>query len=302
MAQHPKASFFSEDGYKFRVVVDGKRQNQESQCRVDNVELQNDRAKVKIIFENAEMEDIEKTIQGVDANGNVINVVWVIKETKKGKWILRASSWGELEAGGVTERSVPQENKILEKKPEQQTQVNTQTTKTGVSAQAGETGINMNINMNEQQENMNMGIDMKVTEQNTRQETPANMQISIRNNSPVSEPPHPGDPRLQGYNGPKGCNNPVQDASFNSIKNSIDSKDFEDSKLKVAEQVLSSSCFLVSQVKEIMQLFDFEDTKLDFAKKAYLSVYDQGNYYQVNDEFDFESSIDKLDEYLKNFR
>jgi hypothetical protein len=43
-----------------------------------------------------------------------------------------------------------------------------------------------------------------------------------------------------------------------------------------------------------MKLFDFEATKLTYAKFAYNHTYDIGNYYKVNDAFDFESSVDDL--------
>ena len=47
-----------------------------------------------------------------------------------------------------------------------------------------------------------------------------------------------------------------------------------------------------------MQSFDFESTKLEYAKFAYDFTYDKGNYFKVNDAFDFESSIEELDEYI----
>ena len=43
-----------------------------------------------------------------------------------------------------------------------------------------------------------------------------------------------------------------------------------------------------------MMAFDFEDTKLQFAKYAYGHTYDINNFYMVNDAFEFESSIEEL--------
>ena len=45
-------------------------------------------------------------------------------------------------------------------------------------------------------------------------------------------------------------------------------------------------------------LFSFEDSKLDFAKYCYGYTYDLGNYYMVNDAFDFESTIEELNNYI----
>ena len=49
-----------------------------------------------------------------------------------------------------------------------------------------------------------------------------------------------------------------------------------------------------------MQLFNFESSRLEFAKFAYPYTFDQGNYYKLNDAFQFESSIDELNEFVKN--
>ncbi len=53
-----------------------------------------------------------------------------------------------------------------------------------------------------------------------------------------------------------------------------------------------------AQVKDIMDLFTFEGSKLDYAKYAYEFCWEKNNYYMVNDAFEFESSISELDEYI----
>ena len=90
----------------------------------------------------------------------------------------------------------------------------------------------------------------------------------------------------------------MSDADFASAKKSIESKSFEDSKMTLAKQVFNTNCMTSAQVKEIMLLFTFEASRLDFAKYAYGKTYDQGNYYKVNDAFQFESSIDDLNKYI----
>ena len=86
------------------------------------------------------------------------------------------------------------------------------------------------------------------------------------------------------------------------MKSSINSKTFEESKMTIAKQILNNNCLLSGQVREIMLLFTFEDSRLDFAKYAYGRTYDIGNYYKVNDAFTFESSIEDLDSYISSFR
>ncbi len=105
---------------------------------------------------------------------------------------------------------------------------------------------------------------------------------------------------LPGYSGPAGCPMPMSNENFSTAKNSISSKSFEDSKITIAKQIVGNNCLLCSQVKEIMKLFSFEDSRLEFAKFAYKHTFDIGNYYQLNDAFTFESSIDELNEYINN--
>jgi len=114
-------------------------------------------------------------------------------------------------------------------------------------------------------------------------------------------PPHQEEEEmyvLPGYNGAHNCRWPMNPSDFESAKSSIKSKSFEDSKLTIAKQILGSNCMLSSQVKEVMMLFDFENTKLDFAKFAWGKTFDPGNYYKLNDAFQFESSIDDLNKYI----
>ncbi|HBS88446.1 MAG: hypothetical protein A2W91_14960 [Bacteroidetes bacterium GWF2_38_335] len=101
-----------------------------------------------------------------------------------------------------------------------------------------------------------------------------------------------------GYTGKTGCAAPMAESDFQAAKQSVASRDFEDSKLGIARQVATNNCLYASQVKELMKLFSFEDTRLEFAKFAWSHTYDIGNYFMVNDAFDFESSSKELDEYI----
>jgi hypothetical protein len=107
---------------------------------------------------------------------------------------------------------------------------------------------------------------------------------------------------LPGYTGPIGCPYPVSNETIQNIKNTIQSKIFESEKLAIAKQVVSTNCLLSRDVKDIMNLFTFESTKLEFAKFAYGYTYDLGNYFIVNDAFGFESSVYELDRYIQSKR
>lgn len=109
-------------------------------------------------------------------------------------------------------------------------------------------------------------------------------------------------PVVAGYNGRIGCPNPMTAEAFAQAKESVQSKSFSSAQLTIAKQIVDANCLLVSQVKEILKIFDFEESKLEFAKYAYKHTCDLDNYYQVNDAFDFEGSVTKLDEYIKTIK
>lgn len=105
---------------------------------------------------------------------------------------------------------------------------------------------------------------------------------------------------LPGYNGVYGCPYPMSASDFESAKQSVKSKAFDDSKLTIAKQIIGSNCMLCSQIKELMLLITFEGTRLDLAKFAWDHNLDKGNYFKLNDAFTFESSIDELTEYTQS--
>lgn len=102
-----------------------------------------------------------------------------------------------------------------------------------------------------------------------------------------------------GYNGMIGCHDPVMnDYEFDDLVDAIRRRDFESSKLSVAEQGISRQAVYAKQVRKIMRQFDFESTRLEFAKFAYSRTIDTERYYLVNDAFDFESSVYELNRFI----
>ena len=68
----------------------------------------------------------------------------------------------------------------------------------------------------------------------------------------------------------------------------------------IAKQATKSKCLTVSQIKQILNKFTFEDNKLSFAKYAYERTYDQDSYYQINESFTYSSSKSELNKYIEN--
>ena len=154
-----------------------------------------------------------------------------------------------------------------------------------VFAQDTQTDINVNIG--------GLGIDMNVNISETYSET--HTTTTTTTNSSGGGQDHYV---MSGYNGAIGCAWPMNDNQFTDALNSVSSKSFDDDKFTVAKQITDSNCLTAEQVKKMMGELDFEDTKLEYAKFAYNKTYDVGNYYKLNDAFDFSSSIDEMNEYI----
>ena len=159
-----------------------------------------------------------------------------------------------------------------------------------LSVMAQDTDVNIDVNMG------GMGIDMNVNVNETYSETHTTTTTTTTTGGAA-----PDHYVMPGYSGPIGCPWPMDEGQFANAERSVASKDFEDSKLTVARQITGSNCLTADQVRRMMTNFDFEDSKLEFAKFAYNKTFDIGNYYMLNDAFDFESSIDELNEHINGF-
>ncbi|MFM1876003.1 MAG: hypothetical protein RL266_1740 [Bacteroidota bacterium] len=152
---------------------------------------------------------------------------------------------------------------------------------------AQDTDVDIDVNMG------GMGIDMNVNINETYTETRTTTTTTTTSTSGGAD-----YYVMPGYNGPVGCPWPMDEGEFSNAERSIASKTFSDSKMTLAKQVTGANCLTADQVKRIMMQFDFESDRLDYAKFAYNKTFDIGNYYKLNDAFDFESSIDELDAYI----
>ena len=91
---------------------------------------------------------------------------------------------------------------------------------------------------------------------------------------------------------------PMDDASFQSAKQSIANNSFDDTKLSTAKMITNTNYFTCDQVMQICGLFSFEDSKLNFAKYAYKKTVDNNNYFRVNDVFTFDASKQALNDFV----
>ena len=91
----------------------------------------------------------------------------------------------------------------------------------------------------------------------------------------------------------------MSELDFEDYMNAIQDKSFEDSKLSTAKSPLASGVMLnASQIAQVMGAFSFESSRLDFAVFAHPHCVDPHNYYKTHGAFDFELSIEELNDAL----
>lgn len=281
-SQTSDLAFFTQNGEPFSVVLNGMLQNDSPETYIKITGLPAPSYKVKIIFLNKRLGEINKTVFVTAGN----ETTYSVRKGKKNRYVLRMMNTCPL-----AQAPAPSAGQTVTGYPPQGTSQGTNTTTTVIN----NTTINNNVNVSA------TGVGNTVTVSNDNQG--AGSQQVNRNSGGQHQ--HGYDPNLYimpGYNGPYGCPWPMAEADFIQAKQSIESKTFEDSKLTIAKQIAGSNCLLCSQVKEIMLLFTYESTKLEFAKYAFPFTLDQGNYFRVNDAFTYESSIDELNEFLHSGR
>ena len=297
---------FNQDGDPFQVILNGVKQNPKPETNVKVVDLTQPTYKVKIIFANKTIPELDKTIdlmwEGENKSGWEFN--YCVTKTAKG-YKLR-----DVSAAPFTSQAPAAPGQVIyvytTGNPMQYAAVSTTTQSTTTQSGDG-TGENVNINMDLNGIGMNVNVhDQNGT--NTSHTTTTSTTTTTTSSGyestelhPKEHPAHPAKPDhyiMNGYNGTMGCLWPMQPADFESAKQSIKSKGFDESRLTVAKQIISSNCLLSAQVKELLQIMAFEDSRLELAKFSYGRTFDQGNYYKINDAFQFESTIEELNKYI----
>ncbi|HAS45299.1 MAG TPA: hypothetical protein DCS93_32750 [Microscillaceae bacterium] len=78
------------------------------------------------------------------------------------------------------------------------------------------------------------------------------------------------------------CKQPLSQSIFNQHKQQLKQESFEEDRMKMATTFLQQKrCMKVSQIKTVIQMLNFEDNQLTFAKMAYKFAHDPENYQQV---------------------
>jgi len=306
---------FTDDGEEFILFVNSVQLNEMPMANVKAENLTGDGVRIKLAFNNKSIPELSKSVY-FENQGR--EYTFVVKKNNKDKYVMRYMT--ESPIVDVPPQNIPVDETVYENP---QYSVNTPnetvtgtivtetvSTTTGEPINAGSTsfsmsvteeGINMQVKENEMPESVNF--DLNVGGGGTQTQTTVTTTTTTTYNESVTV--HSSE--TEAYDAGSEINSivvagrcvyPVDNTEFSDIKTSINKKSFEDSKLVLAKQIIKSKCLKSEQIRDIMKMFDFEDTRLEFAKYAYEYVYDPDNYYIVNDAFQFEMTIEELDEFI----
>lgn len=106
--------------------------------------------------------------------------------------------------------------------------------------------------------------------------------------------------QMTDYNGKIGCPWPLKDDDFANFKINLNNQRLEDDKLQFAKDFLNQQCLIAKQVAEVLLVFEYEETKLDFAKFLYPRTFDLDNFIsEIRLRFKFENSLDQIKQEFK---
>lgn len=316
---------FSQDGNKFSVILNGLQQNEKPATNVKVSGLDAPNYKVKIVFENQSVAPFDQTVYLMDGGAEVDNkeFTYSLEMKKNGEWKLKPNSIADVStapppadqvvyvyntSGPATPKTTTttvsttttsgQPGIVTIRTTAQTTQQTTTTTTSGTTGTTTQqttttttgspntTGVVMGVG----------GIGMNVVIYDNMGGT--TQQTTTTTTTQTTEMDEPE----QQVNDATHCYWPMSSTEFANAKASIEKQSFEDAKLKVAKQILSTNCMSSAQVKEIMGMFSYEENKLEWAKFAYGKTTDPNNYYQLNDGFAYTTSVDALNEYIEAHR
>jgi hypothetical protein len=305
-AQTADLTVFTEMGENITVYINGQKKNDTPSNNVKIEGVTDAYFQVRIDFEDASMPDFSK-------NGGVelgTSTTYIVKPNKKGNYVLRLYNSQPLAAKPANPEPMSRPVTSSDPTPQKvettvttapattEVMVTETTTTTSTPSSDGES-VKINMSVDGIGINVDMDIDdMEVEESTTVTTTTTTSSTSMQSTSSEMTIAEPVVETVAYDDG--GCRSAMASGEFDGVKRSIAGKSFEDSKFTLAKQVTKANCLSAAQVKEVMELFDFEETRLDFAKFAYDYTVDQSNYYKVNDAFQFEMTIDELDTFIQS--
>lgn len=269
-AQVSHSTIYTEEDLAFTVYLNGDQMNDPPASKVRMINLTQPYYSIKIEFDDPEVLPIEKKIfQLTDSKGVRVDATHIIKRTKKGKLVLRWKSHS-LRPGYIEDDEptvVIINNGGSGQVIERTTTTTTVDQTDGVSMSFGGLGGSVRVNTG-----------TAPVEETTTTTTV----VSGGGGAVTSDLP---------------CSGTVLGTKdYEAALGSVASRNSDKGKLLSAKQIISSNCLATQQVKDMVELLELEESRLDLAIYAYPYVLDKGSYFKMNSAFSKDESIDVLNE------
>ncbi|MGB1247497.1 MAG: DUF4476 domain-containing protein [Chitinophagales bacterium] len=90
------------------------------------------------------------------------------------------------------------------------------------------------------------------------------------------------------------CKTPIEQQEFKDLVKFLKDKEQDLSKYNMAKLTIDHNCMTTTQISEVLNQFSEDDTRLDFAKKAYSKCTDPQNYWKIAQAFSDEEIFNEL--------
>ena len=262
------ATFYSKEGYRFTMYLNGQRMNDEPQTEVRCINLTQPYYHAKAVFEDESLPPAErKLLQLTDAHGNRVDATFVVEHNRKGEMKIGWKSQS-LYPRYIYEENTPTVVVVGGGSGEVH-----RTTVTTRSVDPAPSGVNMSFGVPGGYVNVNTGGGAVVEEATT---------------TTTVAPTTGGGAALP-------CSGTLLSTpDFDEALRGVRMRSSEEGRLQSGKALVSTNCLTTDQVKRIALLYDSEQARLDLAMFAYPLVIDKGSYFKMNGLFTQESSIDAL--------
>ena len=270
-------SIFNNNGQSFYVVLNGIRQNSKPETNVQVAQIKNGSYAVKVIFADGKTPDIDKNFM-IDAPYDITARIIF----KKGKGKLQLI--GQEPTHGVLQEAVvfrPTDAASYS----DAVVVNTQTTpvQTSTTTNTTTTGTvpdeNVNLNMNLSVGGVNVNLNANASTTTTTQ---INNQANAQHQQVIAQVQQA--PLSNRVNCTKTMNR------LEAFKAELQDQSFEEDRLEALQLELKSTCLTTAQAEQLIDLFTFDENRLEVAKYLSDRLTDRDNAGALAKKLTFDSS------------
>jgi hypothetical protein len=285
---------FCNDGEKFTLILNGQKYNEIPATSVKVTGLNFKQYQTKVIFENNKLKDLNTTITFY---GTGLECLFGLsRKNKKEYQIDKDGNCIKIDPEPVSDKT--SDTNIDNTNTNINTNTNTNTDNTTTYTTSPNTSTNNSNNIAIKAGNLNIGLNDKGGIKVGTKDGDINLNSKDKSGNIVIDDGKDGI--IINKVAKIGCASPMSSTEFEVIKKNISSQSSDTNKVMVANALLDNNCFMTSQVKEIMQQFPDDKSKLEFAKNAYPHTNDLGNYYQLKSTFKEEENKKELQKFISS--